>query len=106
MNETGCGGALAFVFHRSQPNDSSPIRGVVDHRSDPGEGLIHIDMQIGIWARRHSLPIYFPTPCLVQHIGDSSSIWLDPHSRAFGERRADRFVGDVRQVSAAGSPEA
>ncbi len=105
MNETWVWGALAFVFSRESAKRFVTDRGVVDHRSDPGEGLIQIDMQIGIWARRQSLPIYFPTPSLVQHIGDSSSIWLDPHSRAFGERRADRFVGDITQVADAHSPD-
>jgi hypothetical protein len=29
---------------------------------------------------------------LVQHIGETSSIW--PSARAFGSRRADQFAGD------------
>jgi hypothetical protein len=68
---------------------------VFEHRSNPTEGLVNIDILIGRWAHGRQLPIYFPSPSLVQHIGNESSIWSDPDSRAIGDRRADRFAGDI-----------
>ena len=70
---------------------------VFDHRSNCRLGLLGIDIEIGRWAHESRLPIYFPTPSLVQHIGDSSSIWVAPDARAMGNRRADRFSGEIRQ---------
>jgi hypothetical protein len=88
-------GALAFVYSResAQRFVTDPL--VFEHRSNPTEGLVNIDILIGRWAHEHQLPIYFPSPSLVQHIGNESSIWSDPESRAIGERRADRFAGDI-----------
>jgi hypothetical protein len=71
---------------------------VIEHRSNPTEGLVNIDILIGRWADERRLPIWFPSPSLVQHIGNESSIWSDPDSRAIGERRANRFAGDIDRV--------
>ncbi|MCX7407945.1 MAG: hypothetical protein NTZ32_07665 [Planctomycetales bacterium] len=53
------------------------------------EGVRH---RIGYRADIHGVPIWFPTPGLVQHIGHASSLWDE--SPAEGSRRADRFSGD------------
>ena len=46
-------------------------------------------------VERNDLKIFFPTPSLVQHIGDVSTLW--PAGRAWLERKADRFAGDPVQ---------
>ena len=51
-----------------------------------------IDTRIGAWAFENEIPFWFPTPSLVQHIGQISSVWES--SRAVGLRRADRFILD------------
>jgi len=88
-------GALAIVFPRESAKRFVTDPAVFEHRSDPDLGLVNIDIEVGRWAHAHGLPIYFPTPSLVQHIGDASSLWPDPEARAMGNRRADRFAGDI-----------
>ena len=68
--------------------------GVFDHRrARLNDGLANIDLVIGAWAVRRGIAVWHTTPSLVQHIGESSTIW--PSDRADGPRRADRFAGDV-----------
>jgi hypothetical protein len=86
-------GALAFIFSGDAVKRFLTDPLVLEHRSSPVEGLVHIDMAIGRWAHRNQLPIYYPTPSLVQHIGHESSLW--PQARAVGYRRADRFAGET-----------
>ena len=86
-------GALAFIFSPESARRflSDPL--IFAHRTSKDEGLADTDALIGVWSQQRDLPLFFPTPSLVQHIGDTSSLW--PASRAFGLRRADRFVGDL-----------
>jgi|GEM_PF-976467 len=87
-------GALAFVFPRMSAKRFIADALVLEHRwSGPGNGRAGISSVIGAWASRHRLPIYYPTPSLVQHVGDTSAVW--PQARAAGCRRADQFAGDV-----------
>jgi hypothetical protein len=95
LNSQWIWGALAFVFPRESAKRFVTDPLVFEHRSNPTEGLVNIDILIGRWAHERQLPIYFPSPSLVQHIGNESSIWSDPDSRAIGDRRADRFAGDI-----------
>jgi hypothetical protein len=93
-DETWGWGALAFVF----PNDLARAflldAEVFSHRWDGrNHGLAHIDVVIGRWAERTGVAIWYPTPSLVQHVGDASSLWSD--ARAVGDRRASWFVGDT-----------
>ena len=88
-------GALAFIF---SPESARRFLGdplIFAHRTSSDEGLADTDALIGTWSHQRDLPLFFPTPSLVQHIGDTSSLW--PASRAFGIRRADRFAGDAGQ---------
>lgn len=91
-------GALAFVFSRESAERFATDPAIFEHRRNQTEGLINVDIQIGHWAHEQRLPIYFPTPSLVQHVGDSSSVWVDSSARALGDRRADRFTGDIGQI--------
>jgi hypothetical protein len=46
------------------------------HRWNPKhKGLANLDALIGQWAERSRVPIFFPTPSLVQHIGHVSTLW-------------------------------
>jgi hypothetical protein len=87
-------GALAFVFPRESAKRFIADLAVLEHRwSQRNEGRAQIDLTVGHWAQRSELPIYYPTPSLVQHIGDTSTLW--PRARALGDRKADRFAGDL-----------
>ena len=88
-------GALAFIFSPESARRflSDPL--IFAHRTSKDEGLADTDALIGVWSHQRDLPLFFPTPSLVQHIGDTSSLW--PASRALGLRRADRFAGDLGQ---------
>ncbi|WP_435018737.1 hypothetical protein TA3x_000722 [Tundrisphaera sp. TA3] len=82
-------GAQAFAFSPESARAFVADLGVVEHRRR-GSGLTHIDACIGEWAVRRRMSIYFPTPSLVQHIGEVSTLW--PGERAFGNRRASWFA--------------
>ena len=84
-------GALAFVFPRRSLLEYLSDKGILHHASTK-EGHIHSDVLSGLWAHHNQRKVYYPTPSLVQHIGDVSAVWKDSHARA--ERRALRFVGD------------
>jgi len=87
-------GAETFVFSRDAARQFIADEIVVLHRWRPGkDGLVHIDDVIGEWVRRQQVPLFYPTPSLVQHIGHVSTLW--PSVRAVGRRRADRFAGDI-----------
>jgi hypothetical protein len=87
-------GALAFVFPHELARRFLIDERVIDHRRDRlKDGLANIDLVIGDWAARQKVSVWYPTPSLVQHIGESSTIW--PNSGVAGPRRADQFAGDV-----------
>ena len=98
-------GALAFIFSNELAKRFLADRSVIEHRCAPGpDGLAKIDVLIGAWAHERGIPMYYPTPSLVQHIGQVSSIW--PSARAAGDRRANSFAGDLLpQVTDAGREE-
>ncbi len=80
-------GAVALVFTRQAAEEllASHQRGELDLGGTAG-----IDARVGLWATRHQVPLWHPSPSLVQHIGQVSSIWR--RSRAVGLRRANRFI--------------
>jgi hypothetical protein len=87
-------GALAFIFSNEVAKRFLADRSVIEHRCAPGaDGLTKIDILIGAWAHERRIPIYYPTPSLVQHIGLVSSLWR--FARVAGDRRADSFAGDL-----------
>ncbi len=85
-------GALAFVFPKERARQFVTDPKVIAHRWKPG-GLRLIDEVIGKWTLRENVPIHYPTPSLVQHMGDTSTIW--PGVPSDGFRRADWFAGNV-----------
>ncbi|QDV45149.1 hypothetical protein Enr13x_50230 [Stieleria neptunia] len=87
-------GAVAFVFSPAALRLflASPL--VYQHRALPGaKGLSRIDVAIGHVAVANEIPILFPSPSLVQHIGTVSTIWN--LARAVNARHANRFLGDL-----------
>jgi hypothetical protein len=84
-------GAQAFAYSRQAAVRFLSNEFVIRHRWSPRTGgLANIDWLIGEWAVQERIPVYYPTPSLVQHIGRTSAIWnAAPLS---GSRLADRVV--------------
>ncbi|HVA47660.1 MAG TPA: hypothetical protein VNH11_14920 [Pirellulales bacterium] len=89
-------GALAYVF----PNKS--LRALLAHplliehrRLGPGDGLRNIDSVVGAWCQAAELPYFVHVPSLVQHIGETSTIWTT--AGATGCRRASDFVTTIKE---------
>jgi len=86
-------GAVAFVFSRDAIVELLQTPELWRHRAKPGdEGLAQIDVVIGSIAQEKKMPVFHPSPSLVQHIGTISTIWKV--ARAVNARRADHFIGD------------
>jgi hypothetical protein len=86
-------GPVAMVFPRELAKAFITDTAVFEHRWSPDPALATaVDDVVNRWASDHGLPLWFPTPSLVQHIGDTSTLW--PRARALGNRRASRFAGD------------
>ncbi|NND99486.1 MAG: hypothetical protein HKN47_19400 [Pirellulaceae bacterium] len=87
-------GAVAFVFSREAVKTFLTSPCLMEHRELPDDqGLSKIDVLIGHFACAMQIPIFYPSPSLVQHIGTISTIWET--ARAVHTRRADQFVGDL-----------
>jgi len=87
-------GAVAFVFSPEAIKLFLTSMEVFNHRAQPDDkGLSRIDVVIGNVARANGIPMYYPSPSLVQHIGTISTIWKT--GRAVNARRADQFLGDL-----------
>ncbi len=88
-------GAQAFVFSREAAQfflaDLEVVRHRWNHDRNP---LADIDWCIGQWASMRKRPIHYPTPSLVQHIGELSSLWKG--QRVWGYRRASWFARKSR----------
>jgi len=86
-------GPVVLAFPRELAKDFLTDREVFEHRWDADElAATSIGDVISFWAYGRGIPVWLPTPSLVQHVGDTSTIWRV--ARAKGKRRALRFVGD------------
>lgn len=85
-------GALAFVFPRTVARRMTCDPRLRSYGWTHGSGVAGVDTAIGKWAQKKGVPIWHPTPSLVQHFGHVSSIWSS--ARAVGLRRAGSWVGD------------
>lgn len=83
-------GAVAMVFSPEQLR--SILRADREGLLDVVVGHAGVDTRIGHWAQQSGIDVWHPSPSLVQHIGQVSTVWL--HSRAVGLRRARRFIAD------------
>ena len=87
-------GALAFVFPRQLVRQFISDPDIISHRwSGAFDGRSQVDVLIGEWAAKSGYPVSFPCPSLVQHVGNTSSIW--ERASNLGHRRADWFAGNV-----------
>ena len=88
-------GAVALVFTRDAAWDFLTSPEAARHSAgDPAMCSAGIDMVLGQWARRACVPIWRSTPSLVEHIGETSTIWET--SRALGIRAAGRSLVSQR----------
>src|SRR5205823_4405816 len=98
-------GAQAFVFSRDAAQRYLRDRHICQHRWRSARGgLTQIDVLLGWWACRRRVPVWFPTPSLVQHVGDVSTLWLD--NSTVGPRAASLLLatrGCVSKSAEAGS---
>jgi hypothetical protein len=87
-------GALAFVF---PPEVATRL--VLDQRlfqfrrQAVPPGHVEIDALMGHWAQSERIPVWYPVPSLVQHVGNTSTLWAG--SANGGPRRARWFAGDL-----------
>ncbi len=96
-------GALAFLFPAEVARQFLRDPQVQAHRkTGQSGGLSGIDLVIGKFAFENEIPIHFPTPSLVQHIGQVSTLWNS--ARASGSRKAERFAGAIAQQFADPDP--
>jgi hypothetical protein len=91
-------GAQAFLFSPAAARRYLRSRRVCQHRwRSAAGGLKQIDVLLGRWAWWRWVPIWYPTPSLVRHVGDVSTLWVE--NRTVGRRAADLFVGPPGWVS-------
>lgn len=83
-------GALAFVFDPAAARQfvSDPL--VIEHRWQGRRGDAQVDVVIGRWAQRQGKQVHYCVPSLVQHIGQTSTLW--PAGQASGARAASWFI--------------
>lgn len=97
-------GATAFVYSPDTLRQILLSTELLKHRWDgTGRGLKGIDVAIGAWAAKSDTPIWFPTPSLVQHTGQVSTLW--DTARAVANRRASLVVraAEATDADSAGS---
>jgi hypothetical protein len=88
-------GPLALAFPRELASAFLTDREVFEHRWQRDElAATSIGDVISLWAYKRSIPVWLPTPSLVQHVGDTSTIW--PMARAMGKRQARWFAGRMK----------
>jgi hypothetical protein len=95
-------GAQAYVFPAEAARRLLTSPEVFEHRlRGPAGGQQNIDSVVGRWCRRAGLGYFVHQPSLVQHIGETSTLY--PTARATGRRRASQFLECVSAtVSRAG----
>lgn len=85
--------ALTCVFPNAAARSLLGHARTLNHRRiGPHGGVKSIDSVIGQWAKDCGLPVFFHTPSLAQHTGDTSTVW--PKATNEGLRRASDFVGE------------
>lgn len=95
-------GAQAFIF----PAEIAR-RFLLDERihayrwTAPSGGKTHIDSLIGEWAAAERIRVWHPMPSLVQHVGNTSTLWNGTGNWA--ARHAPYFAGDLESPFSEGS---
>ena len=85
-------GAVAMIFRPSAARSWVSDPEVLQHRWKGQFPFAQIDVVLGRWVEQQGRQVAFPVPSLVQHLGETSTIWS--HGTLTPLRRADRFMGD------------
>lgn len=86
-------GALTCIFPNAAARSLlSFARAVSFRQRGPFEGRRNVDSVIGAWAKHHNLPVYFHSPSLALHVGETSVAW--PNLGITRHRQAKDFVGE------------
>ena len=83
-------GACAFIWPRHQLVHFLSNNAIHWRLTGRAQGVRNIDIVVGNWAKEHSRPVWYCSPSLVQHIGNTSTLW--DSARATGKRKARDFV--------------
>lgn len=95
LDRPACSGPVALAFPRELAKAFLTDRAVLEHRWHPDErAATAIGGLISRWAYERGLPIWLPTPSLVQHLGETSTLW--PRARALGPYRSSAFAGTLK----------
>jgi hypothetical protein len=87
-------GAVALLYPRALLKQFVTDPFVLEYRErSVDRKLAGFPDAITEWKNANEIPVYLPTPSLVQHVGQVSAIWS--HGRALGDRYADQFLGDM-----------
>lgn len=93
-------GALAFIFPRDSLIHFLAHYGMTwrtHGRVDKGSGergLRWNDVVVGKWSVQFKKPVWYCSPSLVQHVGETSTVW-GSGNKARGKRAARDFVGNM-----------
>jgi hypothetical protein len=86
-------GPVALVFPAEIAKAFLTDFAVFERRWHPDEkAATSLGDLITTWGNRQGIATWFPTPSLVRHIGDTSTLWTG--LRASGAQRAGRFADD------------
>ena len=89
----GLVGALTFLFPAESARALLQDTNVMEHRlKGRRRGLCNIDAVVGRWAEETSRGVYFYSPSLASHIGETSSIWPNQVDRR--SRSCRSFLGE------------
>jgi len=89
----GLFGAQTYIFPNAAARLLLSHPEVIAHRlRGDTDGVALIDVVVGEWASKERLPVYYHSPSLAQHIGDTTTIWGDAQLR--GRRTSRDFVGE------------
>jgi hypothetical protein len=87
-------GAQAFIFPIEIAHRFLSDQRVYSYRwTDASGGKTKIDSLIGQWAAAEQIPVWYPMPSLVQHVGHTSTLWNGAGNWA--ARHAPYFAGDL-----------
>ncbi|WP_437194470.1 hypothetical protein [Planctomicrobium sp. SH527] len=89
----GLVGALAYLFPAASARAILQDTQVVEHRlKGRRRGLCNIDAVVGQWAHQTGRKVFYYSPSLAAHIGETSSIW--PNQPARPSRTSCNFLGE------------
>lgn len=89
----GLVGALTYLFPAASARALLQDTQVIEHRlKGRHRGLCNIDAVVGRWAQQTGRKVFYYSPALATHIGETSSIW--PNQPARPSRTSSNFLGE------------